>query len=445
MVGTAWSDHGEGIVALASLIEEVVGGDLPIGLETHDGDRAGPDSPPATLVVRRDEALVRMATRPGELGFVRAYVAGDIDIEGDIYAMIEFAVDHPELNFKLTALPTLLREAGRRALRRLPPPPEEVRLSGWVHSRSRDRQAISHHYDVSNDFYAMVIGPSLTYSCAVFESPDDSLEQAQANKHDLICRKLGLSPGMRLLDVGCGWGSMLIHAASHYGVRGVGVTISAEQEELARKRVAEAGLGELVEIRLQDYRDIVDGPFDAISSVGMFEHVGRTRMESYMRRLYALLRPGGRLLNHAISRPGHPQPDSMRGHTVAMGRRLLTATGSRLGSKIDSPFMQRYVFPDGELHEVGVVVSMLQDVGFEVRHVESIREHYAKTLRNWVANLEANWDDAVAEVGEGRARVWRLYMAASAVGFERNNIQVHQVLAVRTEGGVADVPLRPWF
>jgi cyclopropane-fatty-acyl-phospholipid synthase len=445
MVGTAWADHGEGIVALASLIEEVVGGDLPIGIQTPDGDRAGPDSPPATVVVRRDEALARVATRPGELGFARAYVAGDIDIEGDIYALIEFAADHPELRVKLSALPSLLREAGSRALRRLPPPPEEARLSGWLHSRSRDRQAISHHYDVSNDFYRQVIGPSLTYSCAVFETPDDSLEQAQANKHDLICRKLGLSPGMRMLDVGCGWGSMLIHAASHYGVHGVGVTISAEQEELARKRVAEAGLGDLVEIRLQDYRDIVDAPFDAISSVGMFEHVGRARMEAYMQRLYALLRPGGRLLNHAISRPGYPQPDSMRGHTVAMGRRLLTAAGSRLGSKIDSPFMQRYVFPDGELHEVGVVVSMLQEVGFEVRHVESIREHYAKTLRHWVANLEAHWDDAAAEVGEGRARVWRLYMAASAVGFERNTIQVHQVLAVRTEGGIAEVPLRPWF
>ncbi len=291
----------------------------------------------------------------------------------------------------------------------------------------------------------MVLGPSLTYSCAVFESDTDSLEQAQANKYDLICRKLGLAPGRRLLDVGCGWGGMLLHAAANYGVRGVGVTISAEQDELARKRVAEAGLDDLIEIRLQDYRDVVDGPFDAISSIGMFEHVGRARMEAYMRRLYTLLRPGGRLLNHAISRPGYPQPDTLAGHTVAVGRRLLTAAGSRLGSKIDSPFMQRYVFPDGELHEVGVVVSMLQEVGFEVRHLETLREHYARTLRCWVANLEANWDQAVAQVGEGRARVWRLYMAASAVGFERNTIQVHQVLGVRTEAGRAEVPLRPWF
>jgi len=238
---------------------------------------------------------------------------------------------------------------------------------------------------------------------------------------------------------------MVMHAAQHYGVDAVGITLSTEQAALARQRVADAGLADRVEIRLQDYRDVTDGPYDAISSIGMFEHVGRNRMEEYVRALHRLLPPEGRLLNHAISRPGYPQNDTALGRSKALARRIATAVGTDHTSRIDSSFMQRYVFPDGELHEVGVVVSMLQENGFEVRHLESLREHYALTLRHWVRNLEANWEAAIADVGPGRARVWRLYMAASAVNFALGGVQVHQVLAVKAIDGASGMPLRPRF
>ncbi|HET8617418.1 MAG TPA: cyclopropane-fatty-acyl-phospholipid synthase family protein, partial [Acidimicrobiales bacterium] len=230
-------------------------------------------------------------------------------------------------------------------------------------------------------------------------------------------------PGMRLLDVGCGWGGMAMHAARHHGVSAVGVTISPRQAELAEKRVGEAGLSGQVEIRLQDYREVADGPYDAVSSIGMFEHVGEAKLGEYFQRLRTLLRPGGRLLNHGISRPP--------GERARLPRRS---------------FINRYVFPDGELHEVGRVTSIVQQSGFEVRHLETLREHYALTLRRWVANLEADWDAAVEEVGEARARVWRLYMAGSAVNFEAGRSQVHQILAVpQSDDGTSGVPLRPVF
>lgn len=432
-------------MALAPRLAALLGGEVPIRIEAYDGSSAGPTSSAATLVVRSPDALTRFLSRPGELGIVRAYVAGDVDLDGDIFALLGSAAAM-DLKIEPRALAGLLAEAGTSVLRPPPPPPEEVRLRGGLHSRNRDREAISHHYDVSNEFYRMVLGPSMVYSCAVWAAPDVGLEAAQEAKLDLVCRKLGLAPGMRLLDVGCGWGSMVMHAAANYGVEAVGITLSIEQAELARQRVKEADLDDLIEIRLQDYRDVHDGPYDAISSIGMFEHVGRRRMEEYMRTLLALLPPEGRLLNHAIARPGYPQADNGVGRAKALGRRLATAVGSDYTSRIDSDLMKRYVFPDGELHEVGVVVSMLQETGFEVRHLESIREHYALTLRQWVANLEANWDDAVAEVGEGRARVWRLYMAASAINFELGGVQVHQVLAVRPgPAGASGLPLRPTF
>jgi cyclopropane-fatty-acyl-phospholipid synthase len=286
----------------------------------------------------------------------------------------------------------------------------------------------------------------MTYSCAVFADADESLEAAQARKLELISTKLGLEPGMRLLDVGCGWGQMLIHAAVHHGITGVGITISRRQAELAAKRVADAGLTDRIEIRLQDYREVADGPFDAISSIGMFEHVGRAGMEAYADKLTSLLAPGGRLLNHAIARPivsGADEPP--RGWRATL-RRVEVAVGSSIPSRIDSDLMKRYVFPDGELHELGDTVSLLHEVGLEVRHVESIREHYGLTLRRWVANLDASWDEAVREVGEGRARVWKLYMTACAIGFQRHNTEVHQILAVKPEHGYdAHLPLRPHF
>jgi cyclopropane-fatty-acyl-phospholipid synthase len=411
-------------MALAPLVEEVLGGELPVAVEAYDGSRAGPAEAATTLVIRSPDALRRIITAPGELGIGRAYVAGDLDLEGDIWALLALRDRMPEVRLAPGVMLRLVRELGGwREVRRVGPPKEEVRLHGRRHSRARDAAAISHHYDVSNTFYRMVLGPSLTYSCAVFQHPSDTLEQAQADKYELICRKLGLEPGMRLLDVGCGWGGMVLHAAEHHGVTGVGVTISTRQAELAAKRVAEAGLSEQVEIRLQDYRDIDDGPYDAVSSIGMFEHVGEAKLAEYFTRLLRLLHPGGRLLNHGISRPP--------GQGVRLPRRS---------------FANRYVFPDGELHEVGRVVSVMQRAGFEVRHVESLREHYAQTLRRWVANLEGAWADAVREVGEARARVWRMYMAVSSINFAAGRTQIHQVLATRTTAdGSSSMPLRPVF
>ena len=434
-------------MGLAELLYQALGGALPLRLELYDGSTAGPADAKVRMTVRSREGLARFLSRPGELGIARAYVSGDVDIDGDLFAGLEQVADL-DLGLRQVdpvAVARLLRATGLGVLRSPPPPPEEVRLRGGLHTRSRDRSAISHHYDVSNDFYRIVLGPSMVYSCAVWESPEQSLEEAQAAKLELICRKLGLRPGMRLLDVGCGWGSLVIHAAAHHGVEAVGITISTEQAVLARERVAAAGLDDRVEIRLQDYRDVHDGPFDAVSSVGMFEHVGRNRMEEYVRDLHGLLRPQGRLLNHAIGRPGYPQGDGRIGRTKALYRRIATAVGSDVTSRVDSRLMQRYVFPDGELHEVGVVVSMLQENGFEVRHLESLREHYALTLRHWVSNLEAGWEAAAAEVGEARARVWRLYMAACAITFGLGGVTVHQVLAVKAPDGVSGLPLRPAY
>jgi cyclopropane-fatty-acyl-phospholipid synthase len=402
-------------VALRPLLAELLGDDLPLLVVAWDGSTVGDERSKVTLVLRSPAALRRILFAPGELGLARAYVSGDIDVEGDVYELLGLRERFGEPDGPLPAS----RRARRVAVSLAstvragawggppPPPPEEVRLRGRLHSKGRDAAAISHHYDVSNDFYKLFLGTTLTYSCAYFERPDLTLDEAQEAKYELICRKLGLQPGQRLLDVGCGWGGMVLHAARHHGVRAVGVTISAEQAALARERTAQAGLADRVEIRLCDYRDIADGPYDAISSIGMFEHVGLDELARYVEVLHGLLVPAGRLLNHGISRPsGQDRFDSRS-------------------------FIQRYVFPDGELHEVGRVVSCLQEHGFEVRDVESLREHYARTLRHWVANLEARWDDAVRLVGEGRARVWHLYMAGSALGFETGRVGIHQVLGVR--------------
>jgi len=417
-------------VSVADLLAGLLGSDLPVSVRAYDGSVLGPPEARTAIVVRSPDALRRIITAPGELGFGRAYVAGDLDVEGDIFDVIAVAHRAQGIRFGPAEVAAALRLVGRVGVKPLPPPPEEARLRGRRHSRERDAAAIAHHYDVSNDFYRIVLGPSLTYSCAVWHDDTTTLEQAQEQKYELICRKLALAPGMRLLDVGCGWGGMLLHAARHHGVRAVGVTLSRPQADLARKCVAEAGLTERIEVRYGDFRDVADGPYDAISSIGMFEHVGLAELDGYFRRCRSLLRPQGRLLNHGISRPAHTR----------------RKTHGRFSPRVLGwGFTDRYVFPDGELHEVGAVVSSMQQAGFEVRHLESLREHYALTLRRWVANLEAGWDDAVREVGPGRARVWRLYMAAAAVGFERDTNQIHQVLGTATTDGVSGVPLRPSF
>ena len=397
-------------VALAPLLAHFFGGPPPVRIAFWDGTSLGP-SHGDTLHVRSSDAVRRLLWSPGELGLARAFVMGDLGFEGDIFELL--AALHgasPERIHVGSRLPWQALQAARRlgvVGRPLPAPPEEAAPQGRLHSRRRDAQAVQHHYDVSNDFYAMVLGPAMTYSCARFAPGVETLEAAQESKHDLICHKLGLADRteQRILDVGCGWGGFAVHAARHYGARVVGVTLSPAQAKWGRDRIAAAGLEKQVEIRLQDYRDVRDGPFDGIASVGMFEHVGSSKSAEYFGTMRRLLRPQGRLLNHAISSVG----------------------GSRIGPR---SFIGRYVFPDGELIDVGQVVLAMEEAGFEVRDVESLREHYAKTLRAWVANLQQHWDAAVAEVGVRRARVWLLYMAASANGFEDGGISVHQVLGV---------------
>lgn len=398
------------------IVEAFLGAAPTLRVTCWDGSTFGDADAPVGIRLTSAQALRRLLWDPNELGLGRAYVGGDIELEGSIFDLFalrdQLGVRQADVALRLDARHRIeVLHAARRcgALgRRPPPPPEEARLRGRRHSRERDATAIRHHYDIGNAFYRLVLGPTMTYSCAYFPEPSTTLEEAQDLKYELICQKLGLNPGMRLLDVGCGWGGMVLHAAEQHGVHAVGITISAPQADVARARVRDAGLGDRVEVRLQDYRDIDDGPFDAISSIGMFEHVGIEQLTAYFRQLGSLLGPGGRLLNHAISR-----------------------RDGRGGLERDS-FAARYVFPDGHLHEVGRVISALQDEGLECRDVESLREHYARTLRHWVANLEDQWDDAVALVGEPRARIWLLYMAGSAIGFEANRINVHQVLATRT-------------
>jgi cyclopropane-fatty-acyl-phospholipid synthase len=408
---------------IAPLLEAMLGRDAPVAITFWDGSEFGSPDADARIVVRSPNALRRLVHAPGELGLGRAYVAGELDIEGDVYAALALRDLRKQIALRPSEWLAALRAAlgvGALSVRPLPPPPEEARLRGRRHSRARDAAAIAHHYDVSNDFYRIVLGETLTYSCAYFSSPDQSLDDAQTDKIEVICRKLRLRPGERLLDVGCGWGTLAIQAAERHGVNVVGVTLSTRQASLAAKRVAEAGVADRVEIRVQDERDVDDGPYDAIASVGMFEHVGAERLREYFVHLHALLRPQGRLLNHGISRP----PGAER---------------SRFARK---SFIDRFVFPDGELHEVGKVVSTIQESGFEVRDVESLREHYALTLRSWVRNLEEQRAEAVTQAGEGRYRVWRLYMAASALNFKAGRTQVHQILAVRSDDGCSGVPLR---
>jgi cyclopropane-fatty-acyl-phospholipid synthase len=413
------------VTTIAHALRSAVGDDLPVRVSAFDGSVAGPDDAVVSVRVANERALRRIVTAPGPLGLARAYVAGDLELEGDIYQALSLLAGDRIGALTPARRWELLRTFGLSSLRPVAPPEQEVGRRwglGRRHARRRDAAAISHHYDVSNRFYELVLGPSMAYTCAVFPTADASLEQAQWDKHDLVARKLALAPGMRLLDVGCGWGGMVRHAAREYGVRALGVTLSRQQAEWAQKAIAEEGLTDLAEVRHCDYRDVTETGFDAVSSIGLTEHIGRAQLAGYVRHLAARLRPQGRLLNHCIMRPTTTEPALTRGG-----------------------FIDHYVFPDGELSGLGPIVAAIQDNGFEVRHEENLREHYALTLAGWCANLSAHWDEAVAEVGLATARVWMLYLAGSRLGFEQNRIQLHQVLGVRTVEGQAGFPLRPAY
>jgi cyclopropane-fatty-acyl-phospholipid synthase len=410
------------MMQVAELISDVLGQDVPIRVIAYDGSKAGPDSSEVALRVLTPRALARLVTAPGRLGLARAYVTGEIDVEGDVYEVLDAIADLTMQDPSRAEQVQLARRLLPIWLRHRQPRPElEYRPPGRLHSKARDRKVISHHYDVSNRFYEWVLGPSMAYTCAVYPTESSTLEEAQTAKHELVAQKLGLQPGMRLLDVGCGWGGMVMHAAAEHGVTALGVTLSRNQAEWAQAEITRRGLDGLAEVRHLDYRDAPESEFDAISSIGLTEHIGKDQLSNYFASLYARLRPGGRLLNHCITQP----------HTPSTGR-------------LD-PFIARYVFPDGQLEPVGHLISVMNDAGFEIRHEENLREHYARTLAGWCANLEAHWDEAVADVGMGRARVWRLYMAASRLGFERDNIQLHQVLGVKlADQGRSGLPLRGW-
>ncbi|MFY1586565.1 class I SAM-dependent methyltransferase [Micromonospora sp. WMMD734] len=415
---------------VADVVRAVTTRDLPVRIAGYDGSAIGPADAGITLDIRSERGLSYLLTAPGDLGMARAYVSGDLGLggvhPGDPYEALRVLQD---LRLRVPSLAeglALVRGLGWERLRPPPAPPQEALprwrrvMGGLRHSRSRDSTAISHHYDVSNAFYEKVLGESMTYTCAVYRSPTDTLEQAQSAKYDLVAGKLALQPGMRLLDVGCGWGGMVRHAAREYGVRAIGVTLSRAQAQWAQEAIAREGLTGLAEVRHLDYRDAPREQFDAISSIGLTEHIGVRNYPAYFRALRDRLRPGGRLLNHCITRADNRAPH-------------------RSGAFID-----RYVFPDGELAGPGRLISEVHDAGFEVHHEENLRQHYASTLAAWCRNLVANWDFCVDEVGLGTARVWGLYMAGSRLAFERNGIQLHQVLATRNgPDGVNGYPLRP--
>ena len=420
---------------LAALLRQTVGIDLPIRLRAWDGSEAGPPTGPV-LVIKNRRALRRLLWAPGELGLARAYVTGDIDVEGDLATGFrqawQLARQRPTSGIQLG--PRELAKAGVAAARlgAIGPAPKrpatEAKLDGGLHTRLRDRKAISHHYDLSNDFYQLLLDPNMAYSSAYYEYPGQPLVDAQSAKLDLICRKLGLKPGMRLLDIGCGWGSLIIYAAKHYGVSATGITLSAQQRDHVAKRIADEGLADLVSVRMQDYREFgelvasgVEGGFDAVSSIEMGEHVGEEQYPTYTKIMFDALKPTGRLLLQQMS------------------RRMDSAPGG-------GAFIESYIAPDMHMRPLWHTIELVQGAGFEVRDVEAMREHYVTTVEAWIDTFEANYPTFVAMVGEEAARVWRLYLVGGALSFEEGRMGVDQFLAVKpTELGGSGMPgTRPW-
>jgi cyclopropane-fatty-acyl-phospholipid synthase len=418
-------------MTVGEAFDRYLGPGTGLRIEAYDGSSGG-DQDGQVVRLRSARALNYLFTASLSVGLMRAYLADEISIdgmdEGNPYRELSLylgglSVRRPRLN-ELPDLARFVRETGLHVPEIPPqeaPAPWRRLAHGLRHGRARDAAAIQHHYDVSNRFYEMVLGPSMAYTCAVYPDDEASLEEAQSYKFDLVCRKLGLEPGMRLLDVGCGWGGMVRHAVTHHGVTALGVTLSRSQATWGQQMIEREGLTGRAEIRHMDYRDVTERGFDAVSSIGLTEHVGVRNYPAYFRFLRDRLRDQGRLLNHCITRPDNKRNGPLK-----------------------DQFTNRFTFPDGELAGSGHIVRVMEDSDLEVRHQENLREHYARTTGAWAQNLSANWDACVAEAGLGRARVWGAYLAGSRVNFELNNIQLHQVVAVRTsETGESGFPLRP--
>lgn len=386
-----------------------------------------PDGPRFTLVLRHPGALRRMLLPPTNRALGEAYVRDDFDIEGDIESATSLAGPLAARFRSPTACIQLARRLLQLPSRGPSRLPAGFRASGMRHARGRDAKAVRFHYDLGNDFFALWLDRRMVYSCAYFENGDAPLDEAQEAKLDLICRKLRLEPGERLLDIGCGWGALIHHATAHYGVEATGITLSEPQAALARDRIAAAGLSERCRVEVCDYRDVPSGKrFDKIASVGMVEHVGQATLPVYYRAVSRLLEPGGLFLNHGI---------------VSLAQQI---PGGRLARKARrwASFIERYVFPDAELVPPAALIAPAEAAGFETRDVESLREHYALTLRHWVRRLEERQDVAVALVGEPAYRVWRLYMAGSAHVFASGRVGIVQVLFAKADGsGQARLPL----
>ena len=381
----------------------------PFAIRFWDGTEVEATEPGApTLTFTTPQALAHALRAPGELGLGRAYVAGMIEVDDiDAALLMVDTFEPPSLTLRQR---TDLAIAVLRACGLVMPPPVpsvELRLRGQRHTIARDRRAVRHHYDVGNDFFALFLDRSMTYSCAYFQGRAQTLEEAQEAKLELVCKKLALQEGERVLDVGCGWGSFVIHAASRHGVKAVGITLAERQAELARERVREAGVADRVEIRVADYREVSDGPFDAIASIGMVEHVGVEQIDVYARRLHGLLRPGGRLLNHGIAKL------------------------KDLDTPDEGAFSERFVFPDGVPLPLSRIQQALERAGLVTRHVEGLPADYERTLSYWIESFDAHWDDAVRLAGIERARIWRLYLRAGRQAFQTGWASVYQVLTSR--------------
>jgi cyclopropane-fatty-acyl-phospholipid synthase len=412
---------------LATVATRLFGGELPVRLRAWDGSETGPSDAP-TLVLRSPRALRRLLWHPGELGLAQAYVTGEMDVEGDLaegLRRVWATARSRRLDGSAGPLTLAgLAPAAVRAIRRagalgppLAPPDSQARLRGRLHSGRRDQAAIAHHYDLSNEFYALVLDPQMAYSSAYWVSDDRdyTLAEAQADKLDLVCRKLGIRPGQRLLDVGCGWGSLSIHAARYYGAQVTGITLSQQQASFVRARVRDLGLERQVQIRLQDYRELTGSPFDAVASLEMGEHVGEQNYPVYAGVLQRMVVPGGRVLVQQMSRG-----------VIAPG---------------GGAFIEAYIAPDMHMRPVGETVAFLERAGLEVRDVHALREHYVRTVQAWYETFEEHWTEAVALVGEEVARVWRLYLVGGGLAFEEGRMGVDQILAVRPHvGGLSGLP-----